>query len=190
MLRRHHVQGPEPYPGEAAPAGATFNLRSTLIDGEPWFVAIDVIRALHLTHDNVTIHTQKLRPDELQRVARSTLSPPKGGARMVMVSESGLYKLIMRSDKATSAPFQDWVTREVLPSIRKTGSYALAPGQSMPIPQEFLQVFLEATQAQTQLASLRPETRFRGLEAAYQPRQVGQGRGIVPRPHAAFSADR
>ena len=42
-----------------------------------------------------------------------------------VVSESGLYKLIMRSDKATSQPFQDWVTREVLPAIRKTGGYLL-----------------------------------------------------------------
>ncbi len=40
-----------------------------------------------------------------------------------MVSESGLYKLIMRSDKPQAKPFQDWVTQEVLPSIRKTGSY-------------------------------------------------------------------
>lgn len=43
----------------------------------------------------------------------------------LLVSESGLYKLIMRSDKATARPFQDWVTKEVLPSIRRTGGYLL-----------------------------------------------------------------
>jgi prophage antirepressor-like protein len=41
----------------------------------------------------------------------------------VLISESGLYKLIMRSDKETAKPFQDWVTKEVLPSIRKTGAF-------------------------------------------------------------------
>lgn len=44
---------------------------------------------------------------------------------LTLVSESGLYKLIMRSDKPIAATFQDWVTREVLPSIRKTGGYLL-----------------------------------------------------------------
>jgi prophage antirepressor-like protein len=44
---------------------------------------------------------------------------------MIIVSESGLYSLIMRSRKPIAKPFQKWVTREVLPSIRKTGSYSL-----------------------------------------------------------------
>ncbi|MGV3576629.1 MAG: Bro-N domain-containing protein [Devosia sp.] len=43
------------------------------------------------------------------------------GKDAVLVPESGLYKLTMRSDKAEARPFQDWVTREVLPAIRKTG---------------------------------------------------------------------
>ena len=51
-----------------------------------------------------------------------------------IISESGLYKLIMRSDKPQAREFQDWVTKEVLPSIRKTGSYSLQPGQAMPLP--------------------------------------------------------
>lgn len=44
-----------------------------------------------------------------------------------LISESGLYKLVMRSDKKEAKQFQDWVTREVLPSIRKTGTYTM-PG--------------------------------------------------------------
>ncbi|MBS7705189.1 BRO-N domain-containing protein [Chelatococcus asaccharovorans] len=47
------------------------------------------------------------------------------GKPAVLGSESGLYKLIMRSDKPEARAFQDWVTREVLPAIRKTGSYVL-----------------------------------------------------------------
>lgn len=56
---------------------------------------------------------------------------------LTVISESGLYKLIMRSDKPQAKPFQDWVTREVLPSIRKTGSYELPKGEVMPLPVDF-----------------------------------------------------
>jgi len=45
--------------------------------------------------------------------------------RQVLVSESGLYKLIMRSDKPAAKRFQDWVTREVLPALRKDGLYVM-----------------------------------------------------------------
>ncbi|CAO4194256.1 BRO-N domain-containing protein [Methylorubrum extorquens] len=45
---------------------------------------------------------------------------------MVLISESGLYKLVMRSDKPAAGPFQEWVTREVLPAIRRSGGYRLA----------------------------------------------------------------
>ena len=48
----------------------------------------------------------------------------RGGARVVaLISESGLYKLVMRSDKPEAREFQDWVTRVVLPAIRKDGAY-------------------------------------------------------------------
>ena len=47
----------------------------------------------------------------------------KDCGHLTLILESGLYKLIMRSDKPEAATFQDWVTQEVLPSIRKTGSY-------------------------------------------------------------------
>jgi len=47
------------------------------------------------------------------------------GVDLTLLSESGLYKLIMRSDKPTARPFQDWVTRDVLPAIRKDGAYIM-----------------------------------------------------------------
>ncbi len=69
-------------------------------------------------------------------------------SRAAAVSESGLYKLIMRSDKDTARPFQDWVTKEVLPAIRKTGGYLLNEAarekahadtrSAMPLPEEFI----------------------------------------------------
>jgi len=62
--------------------------------------------------------------DEQTKVNRIHLGE-KPGKPMVLVSESGLYKLIMRSDKPQARLFQDWVTRDVLPAIRKDGAYVM-----------------------------------------------------------------
>lgn len=95
-----------------------------MIDGEPWFVAVDACKALELSLKNISQHVQRLDADEVRRVDRHTLSLARG-APMVLVSESGLYALINRSDKPEAKVFQRWVNREVLPSIRKTGGYLL-----------------------------------------------------------------
>lgn len=103
-----------------------------LIEGNPWFVAADVCRALgaYVTKDgrvNVYVACQPLAEDEKRVVPRSNtnrigISFPNRGA--FCISESGLYKLVMRSDKPEARSFQDWVTRVVLPAIRKDGMYA------------------------------------------------------------------
>lgn len=87
------------------------------IDGEPWFVAKDVCNTL--TIGNVTDATSNL--DQIEVCTMRI--PGQAGRAPKLVSESGLYKIIMRSDKPEAKAFQDWVTREVLPSIHKTGKY-------------------------------------------------------------------
>jgi prophage antirepressor-like protein len=108
----------------------TAPVRVVTIDGEPWFVAVDVCRALGLATDGAGVarHLTAVGRDEEQYLSRSNVnlndvSFPNRGARCV--SESGLYKLIMRSDKPQARAFQDWVTREVLPAIRKDGAYVM-----------------------------------------------------------------
>nr|WP_319410293.1 BRO family protein [uncultured Cohaesibacter sp.] len=120
---------------------AHHEIRVVEIEGEPWFVAADVCKALDVYlgrrsgTPNVTMAVKKLNGDEA-RLNRIELR--KGYPRQVMVvSEAGLYKLVMRSDKPQAKQFQDWVTRDVLPAIRKTGAYvkgeeALKQGQSLP----------------------------------------------------------
>ena len=66
--------------------------------------------------------THALRPLGVDEVITHRMSN-KLGRPMKLISESGLYKLVMRSDKPEAKQFQDWVTRDVLPAIRKTGSY-------------------------------------------------------------------
>lgn len=85
------------------------------LEGTPWFVAADVCRVLGVA--NTTVSVQALDPSEK---AKSSIG---SGPAANLISESGLYKLIMRSDKPQAKAFQDWVTKEVLPSIRKTGAF-------------------------------------------------------------------
>ena len=95
---------------------AGFQIRGGLIDNEPYFVLADVCKALDITNPSMTI--QQLDEDE-----RAKLDLGRQGEAWT-VTESGLYRIIMRSDKPQAKPFQKWVTGEVLPSIRKHGIYA------------------------------------------------------------------
>jgi prophage antirepressor-like protein len=89
-------------------------------DGNPWWVAKDVCEVLG--HSNPSVAIETLDVDE-----RSKKSLGRQGEAWV-VSESGLYALIMRSNKPKARPFRKWVTSEVLPSIRSRGIYQLNNG--------------------------------------------------------------
>lgn len=94
----------------------------TLTDkqGEPWFVAKDVCDILEIS--NVSDAISKLDDDEKSNIAISDIAQ-NGGKAPLIISEPGLYKLIMRSRKSEAKEFQRWVTHEVLPQIRRTGGY-------------------------------------------------------------------
>lgn len=93
-------------------------VRSILIDGEPWFVAADVCKALELERTNRALS----RLDDDEKGAHS-VSTPGGRQRMSIISESGLYSLILGSRKPEARAFKRWITHEVIPSIRKHGVY-------------------------------------------------------------------
>ncbi|MCP4365091.1 MAG: phage antirepressor [Planctomycetes bacterium] len=86
-------------------------------DGTPWWVLKDICEALE--HKNPTVAMQMLDEDE-----RAKKSLGRQGEANV-INESGLYALILRSNKAEAKKFRKWVTSEVLPAIRKTGSYSM-----------------------------------------------------------------
>jgi len=94
------------------------NLTTINIDGDIWFVAIDVCKLLEI--QNATIAIQWLDEDEkLDYVLHRS-----GQERNVkLISESGLYALIFKSRKESAKTFRKWVTKEVIPSIRKTWAY-------------------------------------------------------------------
>lgn len=86
-------------------------------EGEPWFVAADVCSVLE--HTNPTVALASLDEDE-----RAKESLGRQGETNI-ISESGLYALVLRSNKPNAKEFARWVRKEVLPSIRKYGMYAL-----------------------------------------------------------------
>lgn len=106
----------------------TFN-----IDGEIWFNLIDVCDAIGLLPHKRSYadHAAKLEEDEKRRVSQDFANGMPGsdpgiynGPRpATLVSESGMYTLVLRSDKPAAKTFRRWVTQEVLPSIRRTGKY-------------------------------------------------------------------
>ena len=95
---------------------------------EPWFVAADVCSALDLPETHKAI--ARLDDDEK---GRNSIPTPGGNQEMSVVNESGLYNLVLGSRKPEAKRFKRWITHEVLPSIRKTGSY-VAPGSVAALP--------------------------------------------------------
>ncbi|EKN3563099.1 BRO-N domain-containing protein [Yersinia enterocolitica] len=105
------------------------SVRTLIINGEPWFVASDVCSAIEL--DNTSI--RKLDDDEK---GLHSMHTPGGMQSVAVISEGGLYTLVLRCRDAVkhgTVPyrFRKWVTNEVLPSIRKTGSYQITTDRKM-----------------------------------------------------------
>jgi prophage antirepressor-like protein len=96
-----------------------FDVRVVLIENEPWFVATDICAVLE--HSDVSMACKRLKPYEKDTSIVCTLG---GNQEMMIISESGLYRLVLTSRKPQAEPFQDWVCQQVLPQIRKTGKYS------------------------------------------------------------------
>lgn len=93
-------------------------IRTVVINGEPWFVAADVCRALEISNSRDAV--QRLDEDEKGVVLTDTLG---GQQSMTAINEPGLYVLVLGSRKPESKEFKRWITHDVIPTIRKTGGY-------------------------------------------------------------------
>ena len=107
-------------------------VRTVEMGGEPWFVLKDVCGVLDIADHKVV--ARRLDEDE---VCQTPLTDSMGRQQSTtIINESGLYHVILRSDKPEAAPFRKWVTSEVLPSIRKNGGYIA--GQEQLTPEELM----------------------------------------------------
>lgn len=105
-------------------------IRTVVIDGEPWFVGVDVAKALGYKKPTGAVTNNVDEGDSL----REGVTDANGHKQTaIVINESGLYSLIFNSKLESAKRFKKWVTSEVLPSIRRTGSYSAAqlPQSSM-----------------------------------------------------------
>ena len=96
-------------------------IRTALIENKPWFVAVDVCRALEIGNSSQAI--SRLDADEKMITLISNEGNKRGNPNMTVVNEPGLYTLILSSRKPEAKAFKRWITHEVIPSIRKHGAY-------------------------------------------------------------------
>lgn len=133
-------------------------------NGDPWFVAKDICQCIDIK--NYRDAVEKLDDDEKGVALTDTLG---GNQELIVVSEGGLFTIILRSRLATtpgSLPhrFRRWVTGEVLPQIRRTGKYD--PAASRPAPPEAFEIDVQHAPLSAKVEYLRMVAKFRGREAA------------------------
>lgn len=129
------------------------HVRSVMIDEQPWWVARDVADVLELGN----MHSSLALLDEDEKGVHS-METPGGAQDIAIVSEPGLYSMILRSRKPQAKAFKRWITHDVIPSIRRTGSYSAAPREMTKL--EALQAAIESEQArlvaEARVAELEP----------------------------------
>lgn len=120
-------------------------------DGEPWFVAADICEALDL--DDTSKACSRLDEDER---GTNTVRTPSGDQQMLVISEPGVYGLVLTSRKPEAKRFKRWVKHEVLPTIRKTGGYGRSDVMSA-VPQTFSAALRLAAEQQERIELLAAE---------------------------------
>lgn len=102
------------------------SIRTVIINDEPWFVGKDIANALGYSNSSKAVSTHV---DDEDKITKTSAYSPNGNTvgKLTFINESGLYSLILSSKLPKAKKFKRWVTKEVLPAIRKVGHYE-APG--------------------------------------------------------------
>ena len=103
------------------------NVRTVSIDNEIWFIGKDVVDILGYQNGSRDIN-RHVSEDDRQNYQNGTFESPRG---MTIINESGLYSLVLSSKLESAKRFKHWVTSEVLPTLRKTGSYGMPQGKEL-----------------------------------------------------------
>lgn len=169
-------------------------VRTVLVNNEPWFVAKDVCDILN--HSNSRVAISRLDEDEK---GVSKVYTPGGYQNMSVVNEFGLYSLVLTSNLPEAKQFKRWITHEVIPTIRKTGGYVandeLFVNTYLPFADEQTKLFFSATletvrKQNEQIAIMKPKVeqhdRFISAENLQTLEQVGKTLGIGRNKLSAF----
>lgn len=157
-------------------------LRIVIIDGEPWFVAKDAAKILGYKDTDGAI--RKHVPEKYKMRAAELTAPSDLDPQTILISEPGLYRLIARSELESAEKFQDWVFEEVLPQIRKTGSYGVLP-QDYP---SALRALADAEEEKLKIAERARELEINVMELAPKAEEFDSyinSKGLVTLANAA-----
>ena len=136
------------------------SVRTVTINGEPWFVAADVCNALDIGNPSQAIS----RLDDDEKVTLTTNeghSGKLGGAQMLnVISEAGLYSLILKSRKPEAKAFKRWITHEVIPDIRQYGMYATSDflDKALGNPDNWIRMLTEYSEVKKENETLKLKT--------------------------------
>lgn len=139
-------------------------IRTIMIDGEPWFVGIDIAKALGYKKPTDAINNNVDKEDSTREGVLSN-----GGVQQtIVVNESGMYSLIFGSKLESAKKFKKWVTSEVLPSIRKTGTYSIpqtTDGKIALLAQGHMELKQEVDEIKVEIENLKMDLPVLPIEA-------------------------
>lgn len=178
------------------------NIRAIEKEGQPWFVAADVCRALEIT--NVGNALARLDDDEKGSIRLTDVTPNGGNPNLSIVNEPGLYSMTLGSRKPEAKAFKRWITHEVLPSIRKHGGYLAGSGQLSPeelMAQALLVARRTLDEREARISALTVENQIMQPKAAYFDelvdrnlltsfRDTAKALGVGPKSFVDFLLDR
>lgn len=130
-------------------------VRTTVIDGEPWFVAADVCHALDIGNPSDALN--RLDDDERTLVS---IEGASNGKPVNGVNEPGLYSLVLGSRKPEAKAFKRWITHEVIPAIRKTGGYQVPQSPEEQMAQGLLAAQKLLAEKDKRIEEMRPKEIF------------------------------
>lgn len=148
-------------------------IRGLAINGEPWFVGKDIAERLGYSNPRDAMYKHVDSEDKNTVAFRDGI---KGNPNMTIINESGLYSLILSSKLPRAKEFKHWVTSEVLPTIRKTGTYHQPKGKEL--------LALALVEANTMLTTLEKENQNLKMDIAHKTEEI-----VDLKPKAIF-ADR
>ena len=130
-------------------------VRTTVIGGEPWFVAADVCRALAIGNPSMAL--DRLDDDERTLIS---IEGASNGKPVNGVNEPGLYSLVLGSRKPEAKAFKRWITHEVIPAIRKTGGYHIPQSPEEQMAQGLLAAQKLLAEKDKRIEEMRPKEIF------------------------------
>ena len=132
------------------------SVRTVTINGEPWFVASDVCKALEI--NNVSMAISRLDDDEKNTISLTEGIP--GNPNKTIVNEPGLYSMVLSSRKPEAKAFKRWITHEVIPDIRQYGMYGTSDflDKALGNPDNWIRMLTEYSAVKKENETLKLET--------------------------------